>query len=129
MLKPISSTNWDYAKAAHLLNRAGFGGRPAEIQKLADLGLDGAVSALLDFEKIPDPTPAPDWAKPDAEQMKKIQEVNRSGTPADKKQLQQELQQTHHGIARLVVAAHGFRPAAIAGENGAVLARPFCDEL
>jgi uncharacterized protein (DUF1800 family) len=94
MLKPISSTNWDYAKAAHLLNRAGFGGRPAEIQKLADLGLDGAVSALLDFEKIPDPTPAPDWAKPDAEQMKKIQEVNRSGTPADKKQLQQELQQT-----------------------------------
>jgi uncharacterized protein (DUF1800 family) len=94
MLKPISSTNWDYAKAAHLLNRAGFGGPPAEIQKLADLGLDGAVSLLLDYEKIPDPTPAPDWAKPNAEQMKKILEVTRSGTPADKKQLQQELQQT-----------------------------------
>ena len=38
MLKPISPASWDYTKAAHLLNRAGFGGPPAEIQKLTDLG-------------------------------------------------------------------------------------------
>ena len=65
MLKPISSGQWDYTKAAHLLNRAGFGGPPEQIQELADLGLDKAVSRLLDYEKIPDPTPNPDWAKPD----------------------------------------------------------------
>ena len=35
--------------AAHLLNRAGFGGTPVEIQRLADLGPERAVSFLLDY--------------------------------------------------------------------------------
>ena len=34
MLKPLPSTRWDFTTAAHLLNRAGFGGTPAEIEKL-----------------------------------------------------------------------------------------------
>src|ERR1017187_7560903 len=93
MFKPLSSKNWDYAKAAHLLNRAGFGGPPAEIQKLADLGLDGAISSLLDYDNIPDPTADPVWAKPDPERMQKIQTVNRTGTPEEKRQMQQEQQQ------------------------------------
>ena len=38
MLKPLSSEQWNFSTAAHLLNRAGFGGTPDEIQKLADLG-------------------------------------------------------------------------------------------
>ena len=71
MLKPLSEGKWNYATAAHLLNRAGFGGPPAEIQKLADLNPDQAVALLLDYEKIPDPTPNPDWAKPDPERMPK----------------------------------------------------------
>ena len=93
MLKPLSSKNWDYAKAAHLLNRAGFGGPPAEIQKLADLGLDGAISSLLDYDNIPDPTADPVWAIPDPERMQKIQSVNRTGTPEEKRQMVQEQQQ------------------------------------
>ena len=59
MLQPLSSSRWNYEMAAHLLNRAGFGGPPAEIQKLANLDHDKAVSSLLDYEKIPDPTPDP----------------------------------------------------------------------
>jgi uncharacterized protein (DUF1800 family) len=94
MLKPISSGQWDYAKAAHLLNRAGFGGPPAEIQKLADLGPDKAVSRLLDYETIPDPTPAPDWAKPDPAEIKKYREAIRTGTPEEKKLAQREMQRT-----------------------------------
>src|SRR5580700_3651014 len=62
MLKPLSSRRWNYSMAAHLLNRAGFGGPPEDITKLQDLGLDGAVDYLVDFEKIPDPTPDPEWA-------------------------------------------------------------------
>jgi hypothetical protein len=59
MFKPLPDSQWSYTTAAHLLNRAGFGGSPAEIQKLADLKPDEAVSVLLDYEKIPDLTPDP----------------------------------------------------------------------
>jgi uncharacterized protein (DUF1800 family) len=92
MFKPLSSKNWDYAKAAHLLNRAGFGGPPAEIQKLADLGLDRAVAHLLNYESIPDLTANPVWAKPDPERMQTIRDMNQHGTPEAKRQLQQEEQ-------------------------------------
>ena len=76
MLKSLSADRWNYETAAHLLNRAGFGGPPAEIQKLADLGPDRAVSALLDYENIPDPTPDPAWAVP----IRK--EIKTCGTPS-----------------------------------------------
>ncbi len=86
MLKPLSSTDWNFAKAAHLLNRAGFGGPPAEIQKLADLGPDQAVSFLLDYENIPDPTPNPDWAKPDPEEIRQFRAaIKNAATPEEKK--------------------------------------------
>src|SRR2546423_8447464 len=64
MLKPFSSGKWNFSTAAHLLNRAGFGGPPAEIEKLASFGLEQAVAYLVDYEKIPDPTADPEWAKP-----------------------------------------------------------------
>lgn len=79
--------------AAHLLNRAGFGGTPAEIQNLADLGHEGAVASLLDYEKIPDSTPAPAWAQPDPARMQRLRDANRNGTPEEKKQAQREEQQ------------------------------------
>ena len=37
-LSPITAADWNYDRAAHLLAHAGFGGTPAEIQKLADAG-------------------------------------------------------------------------------------------
>jgi uncharacterized protein (DUF1800 family) len=90
MLKPLSKDRWDFETAAHLLNRAGFGGPPLEIEKLADLDHDKAISSLIDYEVIPDPTLNPDWAKPDPVRMAKIRDVNQHGTPEEKKQLQQE---------------------------------------
>lgn len=78
--------------AAHLLNRAGFGGTPAEVKNLNDLGLDKAVDFLVDYETIPDPTPNPEWAKPDPDRMKHFAEVYRNGTPDEKRQFQQETQ-------------------------------------
>jgi len=102
--------------AAHLLNRAGFGGPPAEIQSLAGLGHDQAVSSLIDYEKISDPTLNPDWAKPDPARQLQIRDTNRTGTPEQKKALQQEqnqLQQRDMLELRgwwLQRMAHGPRP-------------------
>ena len=88
MLKPLAKDGWNYETAAHLLNRAGFGGPPEEIARLTDLGHDAALSSLLDFEKIPDPTPNPVWAVPDlgrAERLKTIQSM----APEARRQAQQ----------------------------------------
>lgn len=46
------SVNWTRDAAAHLHRRAGFGGTPAEIDALYALGLEGAVSFLLDYDTI-----------------------------------------------------------------------------
>src|SRR6266581_5649619 len=48
----MSSVNWTRDAAAHLLRRAGFGGTPAEIDLLYAMGLEGAVSRLVDYDAI-----------------------------------------------------------------------------
>ncbi|MBI2481181.1 MAG: DUF1800 family protein [Planctomycetia bacterium] len=52
-LKPITSQQWDYAKARHLLFRAGFGGTPEEVQKLVDMGPHKAVEYLVEYQSQP----------------------------------------------------------------------------
>ncbi len=47
--QPTSADPFDTIKAAHLLNRAGFGGTRAEIEKVCKLGPQDAVDWLLDF--------------------------------------------------------------------------------
>jgi uncharacterized protein (DUF1800 family) len=91
MLKPLSAANWNFTTAAHLLNRAGFGGSPAQIEKLAGLTHEEAVAWLVDYEKIPDPTPDPVWAKPDPERQQRLLAIRNA--PEDKrKQMQMEEQ-------------------------------------
>jgi hypothetical protein len=34
-LSPISASEWNSGRAAHLIERAGFGGTPADIERLA----------------------------------------------------------------------------------------------
>jgi len=52
-LTPITDADWDRAKAAHLLERAGFGGTPAEIDAFASLSPQQAVRYLVRFEGAP----------------------------------------------------------------------------
>jgi uncharacterized protein (DUF1800 family) len=52
-LKPLPAKSFDYAAAVHLLNRAGFGGTPAQARALADLGLKKAVDQLVKYESKP----------------------------------------------------------------------------
>src|ERR1019366_9569065 len=116
MLKPLSKDRWSLEMAAHLLNRAGFGGSPSEIQGLAALAHEQAFSSLIDFEKIPDPWLNPDWAKPDPARQAQIRDINKTGTPEQKKVLQKEqaqLQQLQMLELRgwwLQRMAHGPKP-------------------
>jgi uncharacterized protein (DUF1800 family) len=51
-LTPITAEDWSYDRAAHLLGRAGFGGAPEEIQRLADMTPDQAVRSLVYYDDI-----------------------------------------------------------------------------
>lgn len=57
-LTPISESDWNPARAAHLLERAGFGGTPDDISTLAAMTPAIAVRHLVDFTDIPDHLPA-----------------------------------------------------------------------
>ena len=91
MLKALPGNQWNFTTAAHLLNRAGFGGPPAEIEKIHALGPEAAAAHFVEYEKIPDPTPDPDWAKPDPERTKKFMEVRQLGEEERRKR-QREIQ-------------------------------------
>jgi uncharacterized protein (DUF1800 family) len=52
-LAPIAVSDWSYDFAAHLLERAGFGGTPEEIARLAAMTPDEAVSHLVDYKSVP----------------------------------------------------------------------------
>lgn len=49
-LTPISAKDWNYDFAAHLLERAGFGGTPQEIQALSKMTPQQAIAKLVRFE-------------------------------------------------------------------------------
>ncbi len=92
MLSSLSPAKWDFTTAAHLLNRAGFGGPPAEIERLAAIGPYAAVSWLVDYEKTPDPTSDPSWARPDPDRIKRLAAL-RQAPEEQRRQMQREEQQ------------------------------------
>ena len=51
-LTPIGPADWNYDSAAHLLERAGFGGTPEEVQALANLTPAQAVARMVHFEGV-----------------------------------------------------------------------------
>ena len=65
-LTPITAADWDYDKAAHLIERAGFGATPAEIERLAAMTPEAAVDSLVNYATIdnsatPAFDPSPIW--------------------------------------------------------------------
>jgi hypothetical protein len=51
-LAPIAPGDWNFARAAHLIERAGFGAPPEEIARLAKLTPRQAVDELVDYQSI-----------------------------------------------------------------------------
>ena len=46
-LRPIAATDWNRARAAHLLARAGFGATPTDLQRSMALGAQATVAGLV----------------------------------------------------------------------------------
>jgi uncharacterized protein (DUF1800 family) len=59
---PKADDTWTIYEAAHLLNRAGFGGSPDEIKALHAKGRTKAVELMLGTSEPPDAFPVPEWA-------------------------------------------------------------------
>jgi uncharacterized protein (DUF1800 family) len=51
-LAPIGNADWTYDRARHLLDRAGFGGTPDDIARLARMIPEAAVRSLVDYQAI-----------------------------------------------------------------------------
>ena len=49
--RPLKESDWSYQKAAHLLERAGFGGTPSQIHKLLEVSPEQAVESLVNPER------------------------------------------------------------------------------
>jgi len=95
MLTPTKN-DWTVREAAHLLNRAGFGGPPKQIKTLHSMGRKKAVDWLLNPPKGTDELNPPEWAikksSPEANDLRmKMSELRRkrgemSAEEAEKKQ-------------------------------------------
>ncbi len=51
-LRPLAAADWNYERAAHLIERAGFGAAPDEIRRLAAMSPSEAVERLVAYESI-----------------------------------------------------------------------------
>ncbi|MGH9200012.1 MAG: DUF1800 domain-containing protein [Vicinamibacterales bacterium] len=52
-LSPLAASDWNADRARHLLERAGFGGTPDDISRLAAMTPIQAVASLVEFASIP----------------------------------------------------------------------------
>ncbi len=59
---PKADKPWSLLDAAHLLNRAGFGGSPSDIKSLHALGREKAVDSLLEPAEPLTAFPVPEWS-------------------------------------------------------------------
>jgi len=65
MFSPIPENLWDRKLAAHLLDRAGFGGTPSEIDALVSMGPVKAVASFIKADDDSDLFPRPELFMPD----------------------------------------------------------------
>jgi uncharacterized protein (DUF1800 family) len=101
MLTPLDPKQWDVTKAAHLLNRATFGGTPEDIEALHSLGFEGAVHSVLNSPDDANLFPKPAEVTPInipamREQTKMLPEEDR------KKKLQEMLKQDRGNMFGLI---------------------------
>ncbi|MEN9674497.1 MAG: hypothetical protein RIS76_393 [Verrucomicrobiota bacterium] len=89
MLDPLPHDAWNRTTAAHLLNRAGFGGTPADVDSLARLTPDAAVTRLMNGDGSPPPELKPSWAHPDPDRAEKLKAI-RTADAGERARLQKE---------------------------------------
>jgi hypothetical protein len=92
MFSPLPERLWNRTTAAHLLNRAGFGGTPREIDALVSLGLNKAVASLTNPDEDDDLYPLPHLVDPATRMVFKRRMKDATDAFA-RREVQRELQQ------------------------------------
>jgi len=99
---PQADNTWTLFEAAHLLNRAGFGGSPDEIMAFHALGRGKAVESLLAPAEPADAFPRPAWANEQQAladlrsaiaQRRTLQQALRGRSPEDAEKIRRESRQ------------------------------------
>ncbi|NBZ95559.1 MAG: DUF1800 domain-containing protein [Proteobacteria bacterium] len=90
MFSPLPQKLWDRTRAAHLLNRAGFGGTPVEIEKLHAMGPSGSVDFFLMTEPDDELFPPPELFEPEP-RFQLTKRVKEAVTEVDRKNLYKDL--------------------------------------
>ncbi len=103
MLEPLKPERWTEAAAAHLLNRAGFGGPPSEIQALHRLGQEGAIARLVDGKGLATELPLnpPAWAHPDPDRVAKFRKLQGASEEERRRMRQDEQKQQRQQVEEL----------------------------
>jgi hypothetical protein len=107
--KPTVDDPFDAIKAAHLLNRAGFGGTPAEIAQVMQQGPIQAVNNLLDFPDAAaeeqSQTDVPDLSSIDGypKSFRELYKMLQGKSPEEKKAARQKLMMANHEAIEAVV--------------------------
>ena len=131
---PSDSDPFDDVKAAHLLNRAGFGGTLEEIQNVKKLGPSNAVDWLLDFPDAPadeedgDDSPNLSSIEGSPPDFREYARRLAGKTREEKKQLIQQFMQANRQAIQATVGWWLKRMAweiSAAGEADVFLARAF----
>lgn len=97
-LKELKPAEFDEAKAGHLINRAGFGGTPAQVRALHKLGLDGAVDYIVDYQKVNAPPVNADsfdkdiMRPPTEQEQRMLAQARRNNDESIREQIQLERQ-------------------------------------
>ncbi len=117
MLSALPATQWTFGTAAHLLNRAGFGGPPALIEEFSRLTPAAAVDRLIAFPANTANAPVPACAAPDPERISRLRAYRKADTE-ERKRLQQErnrlhreqmLELQHWWLARMAAGEHALQ--------------------
>ncbi|MES2922942.1 MAG: DUF1800 domain-containing protein [Verrucomicrobiota bacterium] len=96
---PKAENSWTIFEAAHLLNRAGFGGSPSDIKSFHALGREKAVDSLISPTEPLDAFPLPAWSAEEValadmsarmEQRKTVRQAMRDLSPEAAEKIKRE---------------------------------------
>jgi len=99
MLLPLPENLWNRYTAAHLLNRAGFGGTPAEIDALSSRGPASAVTSFLKANEDGDLFPVPTLALP-AERMDYQERHKAAKSEEERREIRKAMAKSDHDAIR-----------------------------
>ena len=91
MLTPLLAQEWNYEAAAHLLNRAAFGGTPDAISAFQEKGFETAVDSLLQPPVAPLNVEGRPWNTPIDLAAKRQALRSLKGIPAEQKAKAREM--------------------------------------